>query len=61
MTPRRTLPARQYRWLDRITKLLGVVLVAAGLEVGGSTPEGLALAAAGVSIGLSTVLIRSDQ
>lgn len=61
MTRRRTLPARQYRWLDRATKLVGVGLVAAGLEVGGSTPEGIGLAAAGVGIGLSTVFIRSDQ
>lgn len=61
MTPARTLPARQYRWLDRVTKLLGVGLIAVGLEVGGSTLEGIALAAAGVCIGLSTVLLRSDQ
>jgi hypothetical protein len=54
---RTALSPRQYRWLDRTTKLAGVVLVAAGLEVGGSTPAGIALAALGVACGLTTVLI----
>ena len=52
-----TLSDRQYRWLDRATKLVGVVLIAAGLEVGGSTPAGIALATIGVACGLTTVLI----
>ncbi|WP_136591774.1 hypothetical protein [Salinigranum halophilum] len=51
------LSGRQYRWLDRASKLLGVALIAAGLEVGGSTPAGIALALLGVACGLTTVLI----
>jgi hypothetical protein len=51
------LSRRQYRWLDRATKLLGVALIAAGLEVGGSTLQGIALALIGVVCGLTTVLI----
>ena len=61
MTAARTLPDRRYRWLDRVTKLLGVCLVAGGLEVGGGTPAGLALAAVGVCIGLLTTVFRSEQ
>ncbi|WP_226023838.1 hypothetical protein [Halomicrobium salinisoli] len=52
------LPARQYRRLDRLTKLAGVALVAAGLEVGGDTAAGVALATVGVACGLCTVLIE---
>jgi hypothetical protein len=51
------LTTRRYRWLDRITKLIGVALIAGGLEAGGGTPAGIALAAFGVTIGLSTVII----
>lgn len=54
-----TLPPRTYRWLDRATKLLGVALVAAGLELGGDTAAGLALAALGVASGLVTVVVDS--
>ncbi|MFT4921897.1 MAG: hypothetical protein ACI8XM_001104 [Haloarculaceae archaeon] len=51
--------ARQYRWLDRVTKLLGVALIAVGLEVGGDTVAGIALAVLGVVCGLTTVIIDS--
>jgi hypothetical protein len=51
------LSDRQYRWLDRTTKLAGVALIAAGLEVGGGTRTGIALATVGVACGLTTVLI----
>jgi hypothetical protein len=51
------LSGRQYRWLDRTTKLLGVALIAAGLEAGGGTLAGIALAVIGVACGLTTVLI----
>lgn len=54
-----SLTGRQYRWLDRITKLLGVGLIAAGLEAGGATPTGILLAVAGVLVGLSTVVITN--
>lgn len=52
-----SLTARQYRWLDRVTKLLGLAFVAAGLEVGGATLAGIALAAIGVASALITVFI----
>ncbi|WP_172824911.1 hypothetical protein [Halorientalis sp. IM1011] len=51
------LSARRYRWLDRTSKLCGVALIATGLEVGGDTAAGLALAALGVMCGLATVVI----
>ncbi|MEA1931964.1 hypothetical protein [Halohasta litorea] len=54
-----SLTGRQYRWVDRITKLLGVGLIAAGLEAGGATPTGMALAVVGVLVGLSTVVITN--
>ncbi|WP_459192026.1 hypothetical protein [Halosimplex sp. J119] len=54
------LSGRRYRWLDRLTKLAGVALIAAGLEVGGDTLAGVALAAAGVACGLATVLITKQ-
>lgn len=58
---RTTTPsARQYRWLDRASKLLGVALIATGLHLGGGTPAGLAVAAAGVAAGLLTVLIDNQ-
>jgi|AntRauTorcE11898_2_1112593.scaffolds.fasta_scaffold02604_3 hypothetical protein len=55
------LSARRYRWVDRITKLAGVALVAAGLEVGGGSLAGIALAALGVALGLATVFIANDD
>jgi len=59
MTTDTTLSVSQYRWLDRVTKLLGVALIAAGLEVGGETTAGIVLAVLGVAIGLLTVLVDS--
>lgn len=60
MSTQRALSSRQYRWLDRVTKLLGVALIAAGLEVGGDTVAGIVLAALGVACGLTTVIIDSS-
>lgn len=51
------LSPRRYRWADRATKLVGVGLIAAGLDAGGGTPAGVAFAALGVALGLATVLI----
>jgi hypothetical protein len=53
------LSERQYRWLDRATKLAGVALIAAGLETGGGTAAGVVLAVLGVACGLTTVLITN--
>jgi hypothetical protein len=44
-----------------VTKLVGVALVAAGLEVGGATTAGLLLAGLGVAFGLVTICIDSDD
>lgn len=60
LRPLVTLRPRTYRWVDRLTKLLGVALVAAGLEAGGETATGLVLAALGVAIGLATVCIDAN-
>jgi hypothetical protein len=56
-----TLDARTYRWTDRLTKLLGVGLIGAGIHVGGATPSGLVLGVAGVAIGTATVFLNHDQ
>lgn len=56
----RTLSARRYRWLDRVTKLAGVALVALGLEAGGGTLAGIAYATLGVALGVATVLVTEQ-
>lgn len=52
------LPEKRYQRVDRATKLGALALVATGLDVGGGTPEGIALAAAGTALGLLTVFIQ---
>jgi len=62
MSPaRRTLDGPTYRWTDRLTKLVGVGLIGAGLHVGGATLPGLALGLAGVAIGTLTVFLKHEQ
>jgi hypothetical protein len=56
-----SLPARTYRHLDRASKLLGVALVALGLEAGGDTLGGLALGAVGAALAVSTVFVRRHE
>lgn len=56
-----TVPARTYRLLDYGTKLGGLALIAAGLEVGGSTVPGLVLGISGAALGLATVFIGNDS
>ncbi|WP_353635440.1 hypothetical protein ABSL23_16455 (plasmid) [Halobacterium sp. NMX12-1] len=56
----RELPATQYRRLDRVSKLVGLALVAGGLAVGGDTAVGLALAMIGAVIGVLTVFIEQS-
>jgi hypothetical protein len=60
MTELATLTHRQYRLLDTASKLAGVGLVAAGLEAGGSTPAGLALAVAGTACATLTVFLTHE-
>jgi len=54
------LTERQYRRLDTASKLLGLGLVALGLEAGGSTPTGFALAAAGCLCATATVFLTHE-
>lgn len=54
------VPPRAYRWLDRLTKLGGVALVAAGLEAGGGTLTGMLLGACGAAFAVSTVFLTTD-
>jgi hypothetical protein len=54
------LTARQYRLLDTTTKLVGLGLVAAGLDAGGATPTGFALAVAGALCATATVFMSYE-
>lgn len=54
------LTERQYRLLDTTSKLVGLGLVAAGLEAGGGTPTGIALALAGAVCATATVFITNE-
>ncbi|GAB6861368.1 hypothetical protein ACFR97_12875 [Haloplanus litoreus] len=55
-----SLPARTYSLLDTASKLLGLGLVAAGLDAGGGTPVGLALAATGALCATVTVFVTNE-
>lgn len=60
MTNLPALTKRRYRLLDTASKLLGLALVAAGLEVGGSTLAGIALAIAGTASATLTVFLSYE-
>jgi hypothetical protein len=60
MTELPRLTERRYRLVDTASKLLGLALVAAGLEVGGSTPAGIALAVAGTASATVTVFLSHE-
>ncbi|MFB6102538.1 MAG: hypothetical protein ABEJ73_08215 [Haloplanus sp.] len=51
---------RQYSLVDTASKLVGLGLVAVGLDVGGATPAGLALAVAGAACATATVFIPHE-
>ncbi|WP_436910162.1 hypothetical protein [Halosimplex marinum] len=55
-----TVTERSYRWIDRLSKLLGVALIAVGLDAGGDTLAGIAFAAAGVACGLATIFVSKQ-
>ncbi|WP_123537447.1 hypothetical protein [Halosimplex salinum] len=59
--PVASIAPRTYRWLDRLTKLGGVALVAAGLEAGGGTATGLILGLSGAALATSTVFLTIDS
>ncbi|AAV46145.1 unknown [Haloarcula marismortui ATCC 43049] len=60
MTASVELTERQYRLLDTTSKLVGLALVAAGLEVGGGTLAGIALAIVGAACATATVFITNE-
>lgn len=55
---RLALAPRTYRWADRVTKVAGVALVVAGLEVGGHTLAGVLLGVTGAVLASSTVFVQ---
>ncbi|MEF8775255.1 MAG: hypothetical protein V5A43_01975 [Haloarculaceae archaeon] len=55
-----SLPQTTYRRVDTATKVVGLALVAAGLEVGTGTPAGLLLAVTGTVSATITVLINNE-
>lgn len=64
MTTVRNVPTighRRYRWVDRATKLSGVLALAAGLHVGILSAPGIALAATGVLLATCTVPIETPE
>ncbi|WP_251330508.1 hypothetical protein [Haloplanus pelagicus] len=54
------LSDREYSLLDTASKLLGLGLVAVGLDVGGGTAAGLALAVAGAVCATATVFVTNE-
>ena len=56
-----SLTSRRYRFLDVVSKLAGVGLLAGGLELGITSAPGIAIAGLGVIIGVSTVFISRTQ
>ena len=57
----RSLSGRRFRWVDRLTKLGGLAAIATALEIGIASTSGLALAAAGLVLGVSTVFVTTSQ
>lgn len=55
-----TLSERTYRHLDIVTKLLGVALIAIGLELGGGSPTGIVLGITGSAVALTTVFVGRE-
>ncbi|ELZ84612.1 hypothetical protein C453_11376 [Haloferax elongans ATCC BAA-1513] len=55
------LSARTYRHLDRVSKLLGVGLVALGLDMGGDTLLGVAVGLLGAALALTTVFLQIEK
>jgi hypothetical protein len=54
------LSSRTYRRVDTASKLAGLALVAAALEVGPTTAAGLALVVIGATIATVTVFIENQ-
>ncbi|MEF8827057.1 MAG: hypothetical protein V5A27_12080 [Halapricum sp.] len=56
-----TLSARTYSRVDTASKLLGLALIAAGLEVGPTSAAGATLVILGIAIGTTTVFIQTNE
>jgi hypothetical protein len=56
-----SLSGRRYRRLDVLTKLGGLAAMATALEIGIASTAGLALAGAGLVLGVSTVFVTKSQ
>jgi len=56
-----TLTGRAYRRLDIASKLLGLAVIAAGLEVGPATGAGALLLVIGIAIGTATAFIQTNE
>jgi hypothetical protein len=54
------LPAEHYGVVDTASKLVGLLLVAVGLEVGGATPPGFLLACCGTVLATITVFVTKQ-
>ena len=59
--PLRSLPERQYRRLDVLSKLVGLAAIAVAIDLGIVSAPGLALAMAGLLVGVSTVFATESQ
>jgi len=55
------LSRRTYRRVDTASKLLGLAVVAAGLEVGPTTVAGGLLVVLGIAFGTATVFIQTNE
>ncbi|WP_251343325.1 hypothetical protein [Haloplanus halophilus] len=55
-----SLSDRRYSLLDTASKLLGLGLVAVGLDAGGGTPVGLALAVVGAACATATAFVTNE-
>lgn len=55
------LRTRTYRHVDLASKLLGLALIAAGLEVGPLSAAGAVLVTLGIALGTATVFIQTNE
>jgi hypothetical protein len=55
------MSGKTYRRMDTASKLVGLALVAAALEVGPLTAAGLGLVVAGIAFGTITVFVNTHE
>jgi len=56
-----TLTGRTYRRVDTASKLIGLAVIVAGLEVGPATAAGAILVLLGIAVGTATVFIQTNE